>query len=157
MDTWFRPVVKFVKSPPKRSFYIYPLTVLLWELFVRDGRLAFEPFYLILMIWGYGQFQFCHRYHREVGGRGPDLKPWERLVTSGIYRYTRNPMYLGHIIFLTGLALTLRSVLAALFALGTAAWFHYRVLGEERRMIELYGDAYLDYMKQVKRWIPGLF
>ena len=156
MNTWFSPIVKFVKSPPKRSFYIYPLIVILWELFIRNGQLAFEPPYLILMIWGYAQFKFSRGYHRKVGVR-TDLKPWERMVTSGIYEYTRNPMYLGHIIFLIGLALTLKSILAALIAAGTAAWFHFRVLGEEHRMTELYGDAYLDYMKQVKRWIPKLF
>ena len=66
-------------------------------------------------------------------------------------------MYLGQIIFLAGLALTLKSVLEALIAAGTAVWFHNRVLGEEIRMTELYGDAYLDYLKQVKRWIPKMF
>jgi len=152
-----KPVLKFVKSPPKRSFYICPLIVLLWELFIRDGQLAFEPLYIIVMIWGYGQFRYCHWYHRKVGVRGPGVKPWEIMITSGIYKYTRNPMYLGHIIFLIGLALTLQSVLAALFTLGTAIWFHNRVLGEERKMIEIAADAYADYMERTKRWIPGLF
>jgi len=156
MNTWFSPIVKVLKSPPKRSFYIYPLIVIVWEWFLRDGRLAIEPLYLILMIWGYAQFKFSRGYHRKVGLRA-DLKPWDRLARSGIYEYTRNPIYLGQIIFLIGLALTLNSILAAVIAAGTAVWFHNRVLGEERRMTELYGDAYLDYMNQVKRWIPKLF
>lgn len=113
---------------------------------------------MVLMIWGYGQYRFCGRYRIKLGGGGPGLeKPPERLVTSGIYRYIRNPMYLGHIIFLIGLSLTLQSALAALITLGTAIWFHYRVRGDESRLIDIFGDTYLQYMTQSKRWIPYVF
>ncbi len=157
MTTWFKAIVKFLKSTPNRSFIIYPITVLLWEYFVRDGKLAIETYYIVLMVWGYGQYRFCGKYRRKIGGGGPGLEnPPERLVTSGIYRYTRNPMYLGHIIFLIGLTLTLKSFLAALITLGTAIWFHFRVVGDERRLIDLFGAPYLKYMKQAKRWIPGV-
>lgn len=157
MTTWFKAIVKFLKSTPNRSFIIYPITVLLWEYFARDGKLAIETCYLVLMVWGYGQYRFCGKYRTKIGGGGPGLeKPPERLVTSGIYRYTRNPMYLGHIIFLIGLTLTLKSFLAALITLGTAIWFHFRVVGDERRLIDLFGAPYLEYMKQAKRWIPGV-
>ncbi len=157
MDSWYGPTVKFWNSPPKRAFFIFPLIVLLWEWFIGDGKAVIEPYYLLLLVWGYAQFRYSHSYHRKVGGRGTDLKPAERLITSGIYRYIRNPMYMGQIIFLIGLTLTLRSILAALITLGTMIWFHFRVLREEGRMIELYGDSYTGYMRQTKRWIPGLF
>jgi len=60
----------------------------------------------------------------------------ERLVASGPYAYTRNPMYLGHLIFLTGLTLTLKSWLAALITSGVAIWFHRRVLSDELKLRE---------------------
>jgi len=66
-------------------------------------------------------------------------------------------MYLGHIIFLLGLTLTLKSLLAALITVATAIWFHFRVLGDEQRLTERLGQPYLDYRARVKRWIPGLF
>ncbi len=66
-------------------------------------------------------------------------------------------MYLGHHIFLVGLALSLQSWLAALIAAGNAVWFHRRVLGDEEKLIEQFGQPYLDYMARVKRWVPGLF
>ncbi len=66
-------------------------------------------------------------------------------------------MYLGHIIFLIGLTLTLKSWLAALIAIGTSIWFHTRVVGDEKKLIERLGAPYVDYLSQVKRWIPGLF
>jgi steroid 5-alpha reductase family enzyme len=66
------------------------------------------------MLWGYLQYRLCGQYRgkRSGGGPGPEVPP-ERLVSSGIYAYTRNPMYLGHIIFLIGLTLTLRSWLVS--------------------------------------------
>ena len=157
MITLFRPMVKFLKSTPNRSFIIYPIIVLLVEYFIRDGQLVIEPSYLFLVGWGYGQYRFCGKYRIKIGGGGPGLeKPPERLITSGIYGYTRNLMYLGHIIFLMGLTLTLRSVFAALITVGTAIWFQSRVIGDERRLIDLFGAPYLDYIKRVKRWIPGV-
>jgi len=157
MLTYFQPIVRFLRATPNRSFIIYPLIVLIWEFIIRDGKLVFESYYLCLMVWGYGQYRFCGKYRIKIGGGGPGLeKPPERLVTSGIYGYARNPMYLGHIIFLIGLTLTLQSVLAALITLGTAIWFHYRVLGDEQRLIDVFGAPYLNYIKLVKRWIPGV-
>ncbi len=154
----FRPIAKFLKSTPRRSFLLYPLIVLLWEFFVRKGKLVMEPYFLVLMVWGYGQYRFCGRYRIQIGGGGPGLeRPPERLVTSGIYRYTRNPMYLGHIIFLLGLTLTLQSLLGALITVGTAIWFHLRVLENERQLAGLFGDTYLNYLGRTKRWIPGVF
>ncbi len=157
MASWIQSVVKFMKSTPNRSFFLYPLLTLLWELFVRWGKLVVVPYFLVLMIWGYGEYRLCGNYRRRVGRGGPGMgNPPERLVTLGPYKYTRNPMYLGHILFLTGLTLTLQSALAAVITVGTAIWFHYRVLKDERRLIERFGKPYLDYMKQVKRWIPGV-
>ena len=66
-------------------------------------------------------------------------------------------MYLGHLIFLAGLALTLESWLAALITVGVAVWFHLRVIGDEKKLVVRLGAAYVDYLKSVKRWIPGFF
>ena len=87
------------------------------------------------MVWGYLQYRLCGKYRgvRGGGGPGPEV-PADRLVASGIYAYTRNPMYLGHIIFLTGLTLTLRSWLAALITVTVAVWLHFRVLADERNL-----------------------
>ena len=66
-------------------------------------------------------------------------------------------MYLGHVIFLLGLTLSLRSVLAALITVANAVWFHFRVQRDEKRLRERFGQPYLDYTARVRRWIPGLF
>jgi len=150
--------VALLPDTPTRTFLVYPVLVVAWELFLNQGRLVVQPPYLVFMLWGYLQFRLCGGYRKRQGGGGPGLgRPPERLVTTGIYSWVRNPMYLGHLIFLVGLAWTLKSALAALIALATAVWFHLRVLGDEKRLAELFGSDYLEYKARVKRWIPGLF
>jgi protein-S-isoprenylcysteine O-methyltransferase Ste14 len=83
--------------------------------------------------------------------------PPQRIIAGGPYRYTRNPMYLGHLIFLTGLALTLWSWFALIVLVARALWFHRRVLHDEARLERIFGADYLTYRTQVKRWIPGLW
>jgi protein-S-isoprenylcysteine O-methyltransferase Ste14 len=114
--------------------------------------------FLPLMLWGYLQYRLCGRYRVTRGGGGPGVEtPPERLVATGLYGYTRNPMYLGHIIFLIGLTLTLKSWLAALITIANAIWFHSRVVGDEKNLIQTLGQPYANYLASVKRWLPGLF
>ena len=56
-----------------------------------------------------------------------------------------------------GLAITFWSWVALVILVVNAAWFHWRVLGDERHMREHFGATYVDYAGRVKRWIPGLF
>ena len=150
-------VLKFLRRTPLRTFVLYPLITLGWELFLNSGRLRLEALFLPLMLWGYLQYRLCGLYRIKHGGGGPGLEtPPERLVTTGPYAYTRNPMYLGHIIFLTGLTLAAKSPLAALITVGTAIWFHFRVLGDERKLVQLLGEPYIEYTRRVRRWIPGI-
>ncbi|MFQ5684121.1 MAG: methyltransferase family protein [Candidatus Binatia bacterium] len=143
---------------PFRTFFLYPLITLVWELALNKGNLWLEPLFLPLMLWGYLQYRLCGLYRIKHGGGGPGLQtPPERLVAIGPYAYSRNPMYLGHIIFLIGLTLTLKSLFAALITIVTAVWFHFRVLGDERSLVERLGQPYVDYLASVKRWLPGLF
>jgi protein-S-isoprenylcysteine O-methyltransferase Ste14 len=151
MPRWWR-------STPFRTFLLYPLVVVSWELFLNDGRLPLEPWFLPLLVWGYLQYRLSGIYRMRRGGGGPgiDMLP-ERLVTTGPFSYCRNPMYLGHIIFLFGLALSLRSVLAALIAIAATVWFHLRVRRDEARLSERFGETYSTYTARVRRWIPRVF
>ena len=78
------------------------------------------------------------------------------LVTGGPFRFTRNPMYLGHLVFMLGLAVTFRSYVALALLGLRAIWFHRRVMADEAQLIERFGAEYTDYMRQVRRWVPGL-
>ena len=116
-----------------------------------------QPWALPLLAWGYLQYRLAGNYRTRLGGGGPGISvPPERLVASGPYRLVRNPMYLGHLIFLAGLALVLRSWLALAVFVVHVPWFHRRVLEDEARMLQLFGEPYRAYCARVKRWIPGL-
>lgn len=148
----------FFSRTPVRTFLVYPFVTLLWEWVIHGGRIETNFWFLPLMVWGYLQYRLCGKYRSTRGGGGPGPEiPGERLVSSGLYAYTRNPMYLGHIIFLTGLTLTLRSWLAALITIAVAIWLHFRVLADERNLSVTLGPPYIAYMRSVNRWLPGLF
>ena len=76
------------------------------------------------------------------------------LVTSGIYQYTRNPMYLGMAVFLAGWAVLLNS-LTALFILPFFILYmtRFQIIPEERILNQLFGTEYQSYSSKVRRWI----
>lgn len=76
------------------------------------------------------------------------------LVTSGIYRYTRNPMYLGLTLALLGVAAWLWWLPALLAAAGFAAYItRFQIAPEERVLRLKFGDAYVRYCQSVRRWL----
>jgi protein-S-isoprenylcysteine O-methyltransferase Ste14 len=153
-----RSLPRLLASTSGRTFVLYPLGVLAFELAWRGGRPTFVPWGLPLLAWGYLQYRLAGIYRTRRGGGGPGIAvPPERLVTEGPYRYTRNPMYLGHLIFMLGVALTFWSLLALALLIVHLFWFHRRVLDDEARLHARFGAHYAYYQKQVKRWIPGLF
>jgi hypothetical protein len=138
-----------------RTFVVVPIVVLAWQWAI--GRLQFDPGFAPLLVWGYLQYKLVGRYRIGRGGGGPGMKTLpDRLVTGGPYAWTRNPMYLGHLIFLAGLALTLRSELAAAIFAASLVYFHVRVKKDEKRLRETFGAPYADYCARVKRWVPGV-
>ena len=145
-----------MKSTSFRTFFIYPLLVVAFEFFVHE-RLEFDFWFAPLMAWGYLQYRLVGNYRLRRGGGGPGMDtPPEQLVISGPYAWCRNPMYLGHMIFLLGLALTLRSWLGAAILAVHVPWFHFRALRDENRLRALFGTPYEEYLASVKRWIPRL-
>jgi hypothetical protein len=156
-DLAVAPLISWVSRTPNRTFVLYPLLVGLDQIRMHGGwrrpRLRFTP----ILLWGYLQYRLVGRYRSGQGGGGPGITiPPDVLVEDGPYAMVRNPMYLGHLIFLSGLALTFRSRLAGVLLLVNAVWFHRRVLEDEARLGRRFGPAYARYRTRVKRWIPGL-
>jgi protein-S-isoprenylcysteine O-methyltransferase Ste14 len=151
-------LVIWLRRTPVQTFILCPLAVIAFELAFHAGYPTIVPWGAPLMAWGYLQYLLFGRYRlpRAGGSAGMALPP-ERIITTGPYRYTRNPMYLGHLIFLLGLAVTLWSWFALIVLVLRAAWFHRRVLHDEVRLETKFGEKYSAYRARVKRWIPGMF
>jgi protein-S-isoprenylcysteine O-methyltransferase Ste14 len=142
---------------PVQTFILSPLAVICFELALHGGGLTFVPWGLPLLVWGYLQYRLVGRYRLAQGGGGPGMAaPPQRIVAQGPYRYTRNPMYLGHLIFMLGLALTFWSWFALILFGLRAAWFQHRVKDDEARLEATFGADYEAYRARVKRWVPGI-
>jgi len=78
-----------------------------------------------------------------------------RLVAQGVYRYTRNPMYLSVLSVLVGESALFRSLHLLAYAAVVALLFHlFVLLHEEPTLSRKMGAAYEQYCKDVPRWIP---
>jgi protein-S-isoprenylcysteine O-methyltransferase Ste14 len=91
-----------------------------------------------------------------VSGKGT-LAPWSpprNLVVVGLYRYSRNPMYVAVSLILLGWATAFRSIGLLVYALVVMLAFHLRVVfGEEPWLARVHGAAWEDYVQRVRRWL----
>jgi len=101
---------------------------------------------LIRCIWDFG-----------VSGRGTlaPVDPPSRLVVRGLYRYVRNPMYVGVVLMILGEAFLFASTALFIHALATFTAVHLFVLiYEEPTLRRRFGHAYEAYTQSVNRWLP---
>jgi protein-S-isoprenylcysteine O-methyltransferase Ste14 len=93
----------------------------------------------------------------QGGATGAPADPTKRLVISGIYRWVRNPIYLGGMLVILGAALARRSPTLLAAAVLFLPVMHCTVVrGEERRLESEFGSEYREYTEQVPRWIPRI-
>ena len=84
----------------------------------------------------------------------PTSETNKKLVTSGPFRFTRNPMYLGLVVLSLGVAVAAGSILmfvGPLLVFATANWIH--IPFEEAKMRRQFGPAFDDYARNVRRWL----
>ncbi|MEU4481057.1 isoprenylcysteine carboxylmethyltransferase family protein [Micromonospora sp. NPDC023966] len=145
---------KSLSSTSTRTFLLWPLVVGV-EQAVSRRRVGVAG--LPLMAAGYAAYRLAGAYRLPRAGGPPGMSQGmpERLVEDGPYRWTRNPMYAGHLLFLSGLALSTRSPLATGLLGWHVRWFADRVRRDEQRLHERFGAAYDEYRARTPRWIPG--
>ncbi len=92
---------------------------------------------------------FMARKTTVIPTRAPD-----KLVTDGIYRITRNPMYLGMLLILTGFTLMMDTVSGLVCPVLFFFIMDYTVIPREEKVVEgVFGEAYLKYKSHTRRWI----
>lgn len=77
-----------------------------------------------------------------------------KIITSGVFSYSQNPLYLGGILFLTGISLVFRLSWALILLVPSIAACHYMlIVPEEKYLSEKFGEQYRDYTETVHRWM----
>jgi protein-S-isoprenylcysteine O-methyltransferase Ste14 len=145
----FRAILAFLALPGVVAFAV-PLLIFA----PADAAYGFSRWGLVPLLAGVPLLLWCTREF-YVAGRGT-LAPWmppQQLVTSGPYRYSRNPMYVAVTLILSGWALGFRSWPLALYALAVLAAFHVRVsVHEEPFLARAHGAEWTTYRARVPRW-----
>lgn len=90
---------------------------------------------------------------RDSWRAGIPKKSQTKLVTSGIYKFSRNPAFLGLDLQYTGVLLLYFNPLTVLFSVFAAVMLHLQILQEERYLTGVFGAPYEQYKKQVRRYL----
>ena len=111
---------------------------------------------LLLLIFGLGVFILAVRaFSRQKTTVNP-LEPRQAssLVSSGIFKYSRNPMYLGMLIILLAISFKFNLVGGIFISLFFYLFItKFQILPEEEAMNELFGDEFIEYSNKTRRWI----
>jgi protein-S-isoprenylcysteine O-methyltransferase Ste14 len=110
---------------------------------------------LIPIAAGVATYLWCAFDFGRARGTPAPLDPPKELVANGLYRFSRNPIYLGVGSIVWGEALLFGSWPLAFFAAVVCACFHaFVTLYEEPSLRRRFGDAYERYCRAVPRWLP---
>jgi len=104
-------------------------------------------------------FYLASAWNFVAEGRGTPapIDPPKLLVTSGPYRFVRNPMYVGGVLILSGEALLFASVALLLYLCLVWLVFHlFIILYEEPHLRKVFGTEYEKYCRDVRRWVPDI-
>ena len=145
-----RAILAFVALPGVVAFLVPLAAALGWQHSPPRNPAGWLP-----VLVGAAVLLWCVReFH--VAGRGT-LAPWSpprTIVTSGPYRFTRNPMYVAVALVLFGWGQLFGSTGLLIYAVGVAVVFYLRVvLAEEPRLARTFPEQWPAYRKRVPRWL----
>ena len=122
-----------------------------------------------LLPWPFGAGVLClvaglwwfYRSHSDLGRYWSvtlELRENHRLITEGVYRHVRHPMYAALFLYSIGQALVIPNwVVGPSYFVTFGILFALRIGAEERMMLETFGEAYAEYMTKTKRLVPGIW
>jgi protein-S-isoprenylcysteine O-methyltransferase Ste14 len=131
----------FLNAP---SWFLNPFSarqVLSWICLIGSIYLAVLGFFLI----------------KTKGDPKGDFEDTTSLITSGVYKYIRHPLYTSLLLFSLGAFLKNPSLLGTGLVITTVVGVYLTARIEEKHNLERFGNTYQDYMDQTKRFIPEIF
>lgn len=125
-----------------------------WPLSIGLGRVPLVALALLIALPGIVLVGGALRLFRATG---QDPLPWlatPAIITSGVYRHTRNPMYVGLAVIQVAIGVGLGNPWVILLALLACAVIRITAIGPEEAYLERkFGDAYAKYKSSVRRWL----
>lgn len=108
----------------------------------------------LFILLGVSVFFYCAKLFKSIGKGTPvPIEPPKKIVIEGIYKYTRNPIYIGYILVSFGYFFLFGHILLFVYSFVAIIGLHlYVLLIEELELKKRFGKTYLNYMKQVPRW-----
>ena len=147
-----------LKLPPVVIFFVFALLMYLLAKFLPFGEFDFfGRRYLILILLtlsvAIGLIAIGHFFKAKttIDPRKPDKS--SKLVTKGIFAYTRNPMYLAILLVLLAFGLILGNAFNTLLAVGFMVYMNrFQIAPEESALLQKFGKEYRQYFVRVRRW-----
>jgi len=87
------------------------------------------------------------------------LEPEQRplgVITSGVFKYVRHPLYLGGILIYLGMVISTLSLLFLVVFVGIHIFYNYIATYEEKLMEEKFGEEYIKYKQRTGKWLPRI-
>lgn len=149
--------MKAVKIIPPTYFYLSILLMVVLHFALPVTLVLGRPFRLLGLVpaaTGAAMAVIADRSFKKAGTSVEPLGETTAFITTGMFRISRHPMYLGFVLFLLGVAMLLGSltpfIVTAAFAILMEVVF---VRFEERKMEGQFGEAWRKYKHRVRRWI----
>ena len=108
---------------------------------------------VVLLFLGVFIFTAAMLTMRDNWRAGFDRDQNTSLVTNGIYRFSRNPAFVGFDLLYIGCAVTFPNIVNVAAAFACVLLFHVQILGEEKYCAEAFGQEYADYRTKVRRYL----
>mgnify|MGYP000235861063 CR=1 FL=1 len=152
----------FNKDALKRAAFFPPLSgrekIAFWFYMISNILILFYPFFLRIntnSVWFHaGLIIYILGVLLCIASIFNFSKPKENGInTKGLYRFSRNPIYIAYFVYYLGCVLLTNSLVLFILLIIFQVSTHWIILSEERWCVEEFGEEYMEYMKKVRRYI----
>ena len=130
------------------SFFIFGYSTVISQV------LTLPPLFVgSILLWGLSLY-LISKSHKAVLEQVHDPP---QLVDSGVYAWIRHPMYLGTLLFCLAFIFISVSLISIVVWIAFFIFYDRMTTYEEKSLIGILGDAYIEYQRRVSKWLPGMW
>ena len=145
------------KIPPPIIALVMIAIIYLSSLIIEPITFGYQTLISILVVviglaWAIPSFRLFAKYKTTISPFTPSETT--ALVTDGMYRYSRNPMYLGLVLLTIAATIFFGTWLGVVIVVAFIFLLNFlQILPEEKALLDIFGEEYVEYQKKVRRWI----